>query len=194
MSQADLIEAETQQIAELVVQIRSQRLHHARLKADLRDAEKQVDLARSAQEIIQFVAQAVQQKAHERIAKVVSSCLSSVFSDPYEFRIEFERKRGRTEAALRFVRRGLDVDPMESSGGGMIDVAAFALRVACLIMHRPRLRQILVLDEPFKFVSAEYRENVRSMLEKLSTDLGLQIIMVTHIDEIATGKIVRLKI
>lgn len=149
-----------------------------------------LETARATQEILQFVAQAIQQKAHERVAKVVSSCLSSVFDNPYEFKILFERKRGRTEAKLIFSRDGKEVDPMEASGGGMIDVAAFALRVACLIMHRPRLRQLLVLDEPFKFVSAEYQNNVRQMVEKLAEDLDLQIIMVTHNEAYKTGKII----
>lgn len=188
-----MIEAESKVVSELALNLRVLRERKAIEEKALALAENEVETARSAQEIIQFVAQAVQQKAHERVAKVVSSCLASVFDQPYQFSIEFVRKRGRTEAKLRFSRNGLTVDPMEASGGGMIDVAAFALRVACLIMHRPRLRQILVLDEPFRFVSEEYQDNVRAMLEKLSVDLGLQIVMVTHNQAYATGKIVRLK-
>jgi len=139
-----------------------------------------------------LLAQAVQQKAHEKISSVVSSCLTAVFNDPYEFKIQFERKRGKTEARLVFVRRGLEVDPLTASGGGVVDVAAFALRVACLVLHRPRLSRLVVLDEPFKFVSANYQDNVRAMLEELASDLGLQIIMVTHIETLETGKVISL--
>jgi hypothetical protein len=162
-------------------------------KAKLKEAEALLHRTQAAQEILQLIAQAVQQKAHERISAVVTSCLQSVFGkDAYAFKIVFERKRGRTEASLRFTRGDLDVDPMTASGGGVVDVAAFALRVACLMLHRPRLSKLIVLDEPFKFVSADYRDNVRLMLEELSEDLGLQIVMVTHIDELETGKIIRL--
>jgi ABC-type uncharacterized transport system YnjBCD ATPase subunit len=164
-------------------------------------AREQKELARAtalhthtlaAQEILQHLAQAVQQQAHEQISKVVSSCLEAVFDDPYEFKIVFERKRGRTEAQLRFTRRGLDVDPLTASGGGMVDVAAFALRVSCLALHRPRLSRVVVLDEPFRFVSAEYQDNVRKMLEQLTKDMGMQMILVTHNDAYATGKVVQL--
>jgi len=158
------------------------------LTRDTRTLERTQD----AQEILQLIAQAVQQKAHERISKVVSSCLSTVFDDPYEFHIVFERKRGRTEASLRFRRRGLDVDPLTASGGGMIDVAAFALRVACLMLHRPRLSKVVVLDEPFRFVSLQYQENVRSMLEGLAEDLGIQILQVTHNENLVAGSIIEL--
>jgi len=148
--------------------------------------------AQDAQEVLQLLAQAVQQQAHARISEVVSRCLTAVFDDPYEFKIVFERKRGRTEAILRFVRGDLDVDPLTASGGGMIDVAAFALRVACLMLARPRLSKVIVLDEPFKFVSAQYRGNVRSMLEQLSEEMEMQIIMVTHIEELETGNTIEI--
>jgi len=155
-------------------------------------AERTLTRTQDAQEILQLLAQAVQQKAHEKISGVVSSCLSAVFNDPYSLRVQFDRKRGRTEASLRFVRGNLEVDPLTASGGGVVDVAAFALRAACLMLHRPRLSKIIVLDEPFKFVSAQYRENVKTMLEELSEDLGIQIVQVTHLEELTVGKVIEL--
>ena len=155
-------------------------------------AEEKLLHAKQAQDVLQLLAQAVQQQAHKKISEVVSSCLSAVFDDPYEFKVVFERKRGRTEAHLRFLRRGLEVDPLTASGGGMIDVAAFALRVACLVLHRPKLSRVVVLDEPFKFVSSEYRDNVRGMLEGLSKRMNIQFILVTHIEELEIGKVITL--
>lgn len=148
--------------------------------------------AQDAQELLQHLAQAVQQQAHQRISEVVSSCLAAVFDDPYEFKIVFERKRGRTEAHLHFVRGSLEVDPLTASGGGMVDVAAFALRVACLVLHRPRLQRVVVLDEPFRFVSAQYQGAVHSMLENLSKKMEVQMIMVTHNERYMTGKVIDL--
>lgn len=185
-------ESEEQEVNRLASQLSHLEESLKEEKDLLAGAEQTLLRSQEAQEILQLVAQAVQQKAHEKIAGVVSSCLSAVFDDPYEFRIDFERKRGRTEASLRFCRRGLVVDPLTASGGGVVDVAAFALRAACLMLHRPRLSRLMVLDEPFRFVSSEYQGNIRSMLEELAKDLGLQIIMVTHNETIATGKIIEL--
>lgn len=159
---------------------------------ELSKAKKTHEHTLQAQEVLQLLAQAVQQQAHERIARVVSSCLAAVFEDPYEFEIQFDRKRGKTEASLRFLRGELNVDPLTASGGGVVDVAAFALRVVCLVMHRPRLSSVVVLDEPFKYVSASYQEGVREMLEQLAEDMGVQIIFVSHNENLATGKIVEL--
>jgi len=148
--------------------------------------------AEEALGIVQVVSQAIQEMAHKKISDVVSTCLSSVFDDPYQFKIVFERKRGRTEALLRFSRRDVDADPLHSCGGGAVDVAAFGLRASCLMLRRPRLSRVLVIDEGFKFVSAQYREPVREMLEEISKDLGVQIIQVTHSPEYETGHIFEL--
>lgn len=158
------------------------------LKTALRDHKHAV----RAQEIITTMAQKTQQEVHKRISAVVSTCLAAVFDDPYELKIEFEQKRGRTQAKIRFCRDGNEVSPMDASGGGAVDVAAFALRAACLVLHRPRLRRVLVLDEPFKFVSEGFQPAVRSMLEQLSKDLKIQIIMVTHNEAYETGKVIEL--
>lgn len=155
-------------------------------------AEARVVDITEAQEFTQTIAQEIQQKAHARIAAVVSQCLEAVFDEPYAFKIHFEQKRGRTEASLVFERNGMEVDPLTASGGGVVDVAAFALRLSCLMLSRPPMRRLVVLDEPFKFVSEEFRGRVREMLNRLSQELGVQIIMLTHIPELETGKVIRL--
>lgn len=174
------------------------RLKH--LKETVRQEEKELEKTENilrktqdAQEILQHLSQAIQQKAHQKISEVVSLCLSSVFGeDAYQFAIEFERKRGKTEATLKFRRGGLSADPLSATGGGVVDVAAFALRISCLMLHRPRLSRVVVLDEPFKFVSVQYREQVRKMLEELAQDLKIQIIQVTHSEELTAGKVIDL--
>lgn len=164
-----------------------------RQEKELKECDGDIIHAQEAQDIVQHIGQAVQQRVHDQIAEVISSCLSSVFEDEaYEFKIVFERKRGKTEASLRFLRGDLDVDPLTASGGGVVDVAAFALRVACLMLKRPKLSKLVVLDEPFRFVSVQYQDKVRLMLEEMSKELKLQIIMVTHNENLATGSIVEI--
>lgn len=165
---------------------------HLKAKADVVKADEAYYAAQDAQKIVQTVAETVQEQAHNRIAGVVSRCLATVFDAPYEFKIKFERSRGHTEARLLFVRDGLDVDPITSAGGGVVDVAAFALRVSCLMLKRPAARRVLILDEPFRFVSEDYRPRVAQMLEDLSTELSIQFIMVTHIKELCVGKVIEI--
>lgn len=165
----------------------------AQEKVFLREAKAGRATATAAQALVQEVAKGVQEVAHQRIAAVVTRCLKAVFGeDAYTFVIRFASKRGKTEAQLLFVRDGLEVDPVDAAGGGVVDVASFALRLACLLLATPPGRKLLVLDEPFRFVSKAYRPQVRRLLETLAGEMGVQIIMVTHAPELVAGKVIEL--
>ena len=153
------------------------------------EAKKALEIYEEVQSIIQHVAQEVQENAHSKIAAVVSKCLQAIFDDPYEFKIHFNQKRGKTEACLVFYRDGEEVNPLDASGGGAVDVASFALRVSSIIMSKPKLRRTICFDEPFRFVSEEYWERVREMIETVSEEMGIQIIQITHNNELKTGKL-----
>jgi DNA repair exonuclease SbcCD ATPase subunit len=154
------------------------------------EIEDKLACSEESRKVFQDVSKAVQQAAHNKIASVVSRCLEAVFDDPYEFQIKFDTKRGRTEARLVFIRDGIEVDPVSASGGGVVDVASFALRLACLSLSRPPLRKLMVLDEPFKFVSENYREQIRSLLKILSKEMEFQFLFVTHIPDLQCGKVI----
>lgn len=192
MSSKDLLDRYKEKVTALENELSAVRARLLDERISLGWAEEEVTNVEQAQALVQTVAQQIQQQVHRHIASVVSRCLEAVFDEPYEFQIIFEQRRGRTEAELVFVRDGLTIDPMLASGGGVVDVASFALRLACLLLTRPPLQRVLVLDEPFKFVSAEYRDRLRMLLEMLAKEMQVQIIMVTHIPELRVGKVVEL--
>lgn len=144
--------------------------------------------------IVQLVAEQIQEKAHNQISAVVCHALSTVFPDKdYGFKINFVKRRSRTEAELVLLNGPNEIiNPLKADSGGVLDVASFALRLSCLVLHRPKLRPFLALDEPFKNISEEggYRENMSELLLKLSKDFGIQMLNVTHIDEYKIGKVV----
>lgn len=148
--------------------------------AEHKTAKTRLEDVQEAQLIIQQTAKLTQDQLCWSVDEIVSLALATVFPEPYEFALQFEEKRGKTEARLMFLRNGQEVDPLEASGGGPADIAAFALRVALWSIHHPRYRAVLVLDEPFKNLSVEYRAAASEMLHQISQRLKLQIIMVTH--------------
>lgn len=172
---------------------RAERAQARQERKALAAARAHLAAAKEARRIAQEVAAAVQEAAHARVADVVSRSLAAVFDESaYEFKILFEAKRGRTEARLVFVRDGEEADPLSAAGGGAVDVAAFALRLSVLLLSRPPRRRLLVLDEPFRMLSREYAPRARLLLEMLSRELGVQIIMVTHNADLAAGRVYRL--
>lgn len=156
-------------------------------------AKDNVQNVGAAQTLLQSAAQAVQQRAHDQIAAVVTKCLQSVFEEPYEFIIHFEKKRGRTEARLAFLCDGKEIDPLDGMGGGVIDIASLALRLACITLRKPKGRKLLVLDEPFKNVNGSAnRDRAAALLLTLAEEFGVQIIMTTGYDWLQIGKVVKI--
>lgn len=167
---------------------RAEKENYTNAKRGLRDA-------RTAQDIVQRVAAEIQETAHARIASVVSRCLAAVFDRPYEFEIVFERARGKTAAVLQFKRGELEIDPMDAAGGGVIDVAAFALRVAGLILSRPPLRRLLVLDEPFSHCKPPevLAPRICRLVETLAAEFSIQFIIVPSVeDHYRIGKVIEI--
>lgn len=134
--------------------------------------------SRLAQALTQSVAKTTQDQLTFHIKDLVETALDSVFPDKYKFGAEFVAKRGRSEARLYLEKDGIERDPMNANGGGIVDIIAVALRMACWCLSRSE--NVLLLDEPFRFLSAEYRPVMAELLATMSRRLGLQIIMVTH--------------
>ena len=155
-------------------------------------ARNQIISIELGQKIVQAVAQAVQESAHSQIASVVTRAIRAVFGGEYEFFIRFEQKRGKTEARLVFEKNGEEISPLHGSGGGLLDVAAFFLNIICILMTRPLLRRLFVADAPLKHLDRDRAEAVRGLIEELSKELEVQIIMVTHSPELACGTIISL--
>ena len=133
-----------------------------------------------AREVIRQVAIETQQQLQFHISDITSLALEAVFDDPYELTAEFVQRRNKTECDLYFIRDGSRVDPLSASGGGAVDVAAFALRVASWTMSRPRPRATIILDEPLRFLSVDLQPRASQMIKELSTRLEIQFIIVTH--------------
>jgi len=134
----------------------------------------------AAQAIIQLVAQATQEELKYHINEIVTLSLSAVFDNAYSFETDFVQRRNQTEADLWFVRDGERIHPLSASGGGAINVAAFALRVSLWSLRKDRSRPVIVLDEPAQNVKGD-EANIKfiQMVKAVSERLNLQIIMVS---------------
>jgi energy-coupling factor transporter ATP-binding protein EcfA2 len=162
-------------------------------KKNLSLLEQRQEDQKEAQTITQHIAQLIQETAHKRIEGVVSKCLEAVFGNAYGFKINFERKRGRTEANLLLLKDGHEIeDPMNADSGGVVDVAALALRLACIVLAKPALKRVIIMDEPFRNLDMQNRENMRMLLEELSEDFKVQFILVTHEIAFHAGKVIKI--
>jgi len=156
-------------------------------KKEIRQLNRRTTHLDEARALIIEVAKQTQEQLEYHIGEVVSLALGAVFEHPYEFELEFTEKRGKTEAQLWLTGDGERYEPIFSTGGGVIDICSFALRVALWSLRKPRSRNVLVLDEPFRFLSRSLQPLASMMLKELSSNLNLQIIMVSHSEDLIEG-------
>jgi len=144
--------------------------------------KKRNESAIKVRAFIQKVAKETQSKLEYHISNLVTLAEAAIFPNPYDFEVAFETRRNKTECDLWFVKKGERLDPMNSTGGGPIDVASFALR--CAYWSLKKTRPTLILDECFRNVSADLQTRCSEMIKNVSEKLGIQIIMISHLPRI----------
>jgi len=149
---------------------------------ELETTEQELLRLEKARKITQLVAKETQKKIEYHISNLVSRALASVFPDPYEFVLRFEERRNKIEADLLFKKNGKEADPESTAGGGALDIASFALRIA--VWSIKPTRNIMILDEPGKYLSRDLQPKFSEMIKQLSTGLKLQFLIVSHIIEV----------
>ena len=135
-----------------------------------------------SQKFVQSVAEAVQSKLSSRIDDIVNLGLATCFPG-YTFGMEYVQSRGKTEVQFLVKDKDVVIDPLNQCGGGLVDVLCFCIRMA--VYSISNVSNIIIADEPFRFVSRSLRGRVAELLSILSEKLNIQIILVTHIDELS---------
>ena len=149
-------------------------------KLKINKEERYLHHVEKAHEIIRTVGLQTQQQLQYHIADIASLALESVFQEPYKLVLDFVERRGKTECDILFERGGERINPMTASGGGVVDLAAFALRIASWSMQVPHTRNTIVLDEPFKHLSKNLHDRASDMIKQIAQKLGIQFIIITH--------------
>ena len=134
-----------------------------------------------ALEIVKYVGLNMQKQLEYHLSTQVSLAMEAIFDEPYKLKVNFIEKRGKTEVELLFVKRDLEFPPIGSAGGGAIDIASLALRIAYWSMRQDtKVRPLLLLDEPFSRLKGEdANKRALAIVQEISQKLGLQIITVS---------------
>jgi len=122
------------------------------------------------------------------VEQLVTQSLRSIFGDAtIQFDINFVTKRNQTEAEFTLSHKEdkthIQGDILYSYGGGVADIISISLRI--IIMQMMKIKGPLILDEPGKYVSAQYINAFGKFLIESSNAFDRQIIMVTHNDKLA---------
>jgi DNA repair exonuclease SbcCD ATPase subunit len=131
-----------------------------------------------ARSIIQKAAAITQNYLAKHLSGIVSKALASVFDDPYECNVSFVERRNSTECDIILMKDGFEYSPLGSCGYGVADVMSFTLRVAYLLLGSKR--RTLGFDEPMRHLSEDRQPFAADLIQKLSKEFNIQMLIVTH--------------
>lgn len=118
------------------------------------------------------------------IESLVTQMLQYVFGENYSFLMENKLFRDQSETHMFVVKDGKKRSLRDEQGGGVLDVVSIALRIVFWAIDTACTEPFLVFDEPAKFVSKDKLELVSEILKSISDMLGLQILLVTHEEDL----------
>lgn len=153
-------------------------------KRQKRTLSRQIKAFEKARIVFTEVSKEAQNETKRRIENLITLAIRSVFENrDYTFKMMFETKNNRVYAYPIVIEGNTELDPKEDMGGGIIDIISIALKIILWHMEDPRHRNVLIIDEPFRF-TGKLVGKAGYMLKYLSENLNIQIIMCSHDDEL----------
>ncbi|MDA3809614.1 MAG: hypothetical protein PF518_04705 [Spirochaetaceae bacterium] len=141
---------------------------------------KKYETACAVQVMFQETIREIQNKLKFFIDDINQQALNITFPG-YNFTIEFTIKNNVTHAGIYVENHGKQQKPMDSNGGGLGNVIALCSQMGCKKMTLTR--DTILADQPMKDVSQGKKEElVMEMLNTLTKDMGIQYIMISHIN------------
>lgn len=156
----------------------------AQHKQKVKELKKSIPLHEKALEVVKEIGRKTQEAIQIHISSIASLALDSVMEDPYQLVLDFVERRDKIECDIFFKREDQLLSPLDSSGYGAVDIASFAIRIAIWKMQNPQKRNTIILDEPFKNLDKTKQEKASYILKRISHELGIQFIIVTHEDKL----------
>ncbi|MDD5006855.1 MAG: hypothetical protein PHC68_00465 [Syntrophorhabdaceae bacterium] len=155
----------------------------SQIEKKMRATNREIHFTEEAQTLIKKVAIETQEQLRYHLSELVSTAMATILPEDiaYTFQIKFLDRRGAVECEFS-LKRGEAERGVFSAGGGVVDIVATALRFSVLMLSKNR--RVIILDEPFRNLSRNWHPLASEFIKEVSTELGIQVILVTHSNEL----------
>src|SRR4051794_39891665 len=137
-------------------------------------------------ETVDRIFQAAQARLHAKAVGSYERLLTMIANDvlPSKIRVRLDlgtnKRNGKASLDILAERGGGPVDVCRASGGSLMNVLATGLRVSAL--SKSGARQFVAFDESECWISPDNVPAYSNVLERLSSDLGFQCLLISHHD------------
>ena len=188
MMREQQIETLRKRETEVETRLKMLRERKKQLQDTIEQSKKDVELYNKVSNLLINTSLAIQKQTTERIAQIVTDLYQYVFMTDDRFVIKVDAKRS-TPIAQFFIETTKDgekllLNPLKSDGGGKVDVIALGLRLAALLLYKPALERVLILDEPFVGLDPKASLVLKNKMHELCEN-GSAIFFSTHVLDVA---------
>lgn len=157
-----------------------------RVLAEITHLREQITVHEQAAAVLASIGEERQATAQRQIEALVTEGLQTIFGEDLTFHL-VTGTRAKTPVVDFVVRSTLngsvvETDVLDARGGGLAATVGFLLRLVVLLLSPNRQDTVLLLDETFAHLSAEYEPRLAEFLRLLVDKTGIQIVLVTHSD------------
>lgn len=155
------------------------------LRRKLKDSEKRYHSLVKARWVLNQAVGTVQSNFKEAVESLVTMAIRSIFNRPFDFKLKFEEKRNQMEAhpiieeKINEDNKRIYKNLEDDLGGSILDIIGFVFNIIIFSLSSPQKRNVLLLDEPFKFTGA-LAILAGKVLREISQKRNIQFIIVTH--------------
>lgn len=179
------------------------------IEQSITEASDSLDLVTDAHKLLELFVKSTEGVTASYIEPLITEALDFVFAQYLKFHLMFMSRRNQVEVDFLVIRdkeveelyQTLSKDPVKNSvkleeiskecrqinylyGGAINQVISMVLRL--VLKQLLRLPGPVIFDEPTSAVGEEYSARVGQLLSSLSKKFGLQVILVTHSDTLAS--------
>lgn len=186
---ANAVRRRRRELDSLQGEARATLLRGRELKEDVDSLTESVSDLERVNILLNAIGEERQLRAQQTIEALVTRGLQTIFDPTLSFHIVQTTKANAVTVDF-MVRTTLENEVVETSvmdarGGGLATTIGFLVRLVVLLLTKGQKSQnMLVLDETFAMVSAEYLPALGEFLRDLVDKTGIQIVIVTHQHEL----------
>jgi DNA repair exonuclease SbcCD ATPase subunit len=153
--------------------------------SEIEELQKQAFLLDNSKQFLVGFSEYSREKIKWKLENIVNSALNCIYQDKI---IKFKILPNKTKRGLQYdvyVETNGSLTPItDAKGGGVMDVVAISLKIAFLRLYRNHTRQVMILDEPFKYLDDQRIHLAVEWLKTISEKMGIQFLIVSHEDAI----------
>jgi DNA repair exonuclease SbcCD ATPase subunit len=156
----------------------------ARLREEVSGLDQEILAQNQVLKTLQAFADKLQHLVEDDVSNFVTEGVKAVFGREKQFKLEFGLRGNQVVANMM-----LDDLPLNSQKGGVFSQSGGVLHVVSWLLRLwvilrlslgGAVSRVVLMDEPFGWLSPQYVPNVSGLMASLSKDLGCQTIFITR--------------